>query len=206
MNRNLSISLTLVAALLVIIALGFLGGRAFRNHARQAPSEAYTRLEPAPALPDFELHDHNGRPFGLKQLAGKWSLVFFGYTHCPDICPTTLVVLRDVERAAGGKANNLQYVFVSVDPDRDRPATLKTYVSYFHPDFIGATGTQTELMRLTRALGAYYEAGPSHNGSYEVQHSAAIFLIDPDTKLRALFSGPHDAAQIVRGLKQLRGD
>lgn len=206
MNRNIPISLALVAGLLAIIALGFLGGRAFRDAARHAPGDAYTRLEPAPALPEFALHDQNGRPFGLKQLAGKWSLVFFGYTHCPDICPTTLVVLRDVERAAGGKANDLQYVFVSVDPDRDRPAALKTYVRYFHPDFIGATGTQTELMRLTRALGAYYEAGPRRNGSYEVHHSAAIFLIDPETKLRALFSGPHDAVRIAQGLKQLRDD
>lgn len=206
MNRNLSTTLSLAAAFLIIVALGFLAGRVFNDPARHAPNEAYARLESAVTLPEFLLHDQNGQPFGLKQLAGKWSLVFFGYTHCPDICPTTLVVLRDVERTAGGKAKNLQYVFVSVDPDRDRPAALKTYVSYFHPDFIGATGTQTELMRLTRALGAYYEAGPSKNGSYEVYHSAGIFLIDPETKLRALFSGPHDAAQIVRGLQQLRGD
>ncbi|MDH4134749.1 MAG: SCO family protein, partial [Gammaproteobacteria bacterium] len=109
MNRNLSISLTLVAALLMIVALGFLAGRTFRDPARQAPPEPYTRLEPATPLPELELHDQNSQPFGLKQLAGKWSLVFFGYTHCPDICPTTLVVLRDVERLAGGKNKNTQY-------------------------------------------------------------------------------------------------
>lgn len=206
MNRNLSTTLSLIAAFLILVALGFLAGRVFNDPARRTTSDAYTRLEPAAALPEFELHDQSGQPFGLKQLAGKWSMVFFGYTHCPDICPTTLTVLREVERLAGGKAKNLQYIFVSVDPDRDRPAKLKAYVSYFHPDFIGATGTQTELMRLTRALGAYYEAGPSQNGGYEVQHSAGIFLIDPETKFRALFSGPHDAAKIANGLKQLRGD
>jgi protein SCO1/2 len=131
--------------------------------------------------------------------------VFFGYTHCPDICPTTLVVMRDVQKIAGGKEQGIQYIFVSVDPDRDNATTLGRYLPYFHPEFIGATGGHGELMRLTRALGAYYESGEARNGSYEVHHSAAIFLIDPEVRLRALFAGPHDAARLAQGLQRLKG-
>jgi protein SCO1/2 len=164
-----------------------------------------TVLEPASPLPEFRLHDQNNQVFDRTRLQGKWSYVFFGYTHCPDICPTTLVVLRDVQKIAGGQEQGVQYIFVSVDPDRDKAATLNKYVAYFHPEFIGATGGQGELMRLTRGLGAYYEAGEAQNGNYEVHHSAAIFLIDPDARLRALFAGPHDAARLARGLQRLKG-
>jgi len=205
MTRKSLISATLVAALGVILVLGYIAGRAFRDPARATPIEGMTVLEPAAPLAAFRLHDQNNQVFDLARLQGKWSYVFFGYTHCPDICPTTLVVLRDVQKIAGGKEQGVQYIFVSVDPDRDKAATLKNYVSYFHPEFIGATGRQDELMRLTRALGAYYKAGEARNGNYEVHHSAAIFLIDPDARLRALFAGPHDAARLAQGLQRLKG-
>jgi protein SCO1 len=206
LSRNALISVSLVAALGVILVLGYFAGRTFRDPARAVAIEGMTVLEPAAPLPEFRLQDQNNQVFDRARLQGKWSFVFFGYTHCPDICPTTLVVLRDVQKNAGGQDRNIQYVFVSVDPDRDKAATLKSYVSYFHPEFIGATGGQGELMRLTRALGAYYESGEAQNGNYEVHHSAAIFLIDPEARLHALFAGPHDAAHLVQGLQRLKGD
>jgi protein SCO1/2 len=204
-TRKALVSATLVAALGVILVLGVLAGRTFRDPARATEIEGMTVLEPASPLPEFRLQDQNNQVFDLAQLQGKWSFVFFGYTHCPDICPTTLVVLRDVQRIAGGKERGIQYVFVSVDPERDNTATLKSYLLYFHPEFIGATGGQGELMRLTRALGVYYESGEARGGSYEVHHSAAIFLIDPEARLRALFAGPHDAARLAQGLQRLKG-
>ena len=220
--RKALISLTLVAALGVIVVLGVLAGRTFRDPARAISIAGMTVLEPATPLPEFRLHDQNNQVFDRTRLQGAWSFVFFGYTHCPDICPTTLVVMRDVQKIAGGKERGIQYVFVSVDPDRDKAATLKSYLPYFHPEFIGATGGQGELMRLTRAIGAYYESGEAQNGnsatapgvaapppalkSYEVHHSAAIFLIDPEARLRALFAGPHDAARLAQGLQRLKGD
>jgi protein SCO1 len=205
MTRKALISATLVAALGVILVLGYIAGRTFRDPARAISIAGMTVLEPASPLPEFRLHDQNNQVFDLTRLQGKWSYVFFGYTHCPDICPTTLVVLRDVQKIAGGKEQGIQYIFVSVDPDRDKAATLKNYLPYFHPEFIGATGGHGELMRLTRALGAYYESGEAQNGNYEVHHSAAIFLIDPEARLRALFAGPHDAALLAQGLQRLKG-
>ena len=204
-TRKTLISATLVAALGVILVVGVLAGRAFREPARATSIAGMTVLEPALPLPEFRLHDQNKQLFDRARLQGKWSLLFFGYTHCPDICPTTLVVMRDVQKIAGGKEQGIQYIFVSVDPDRDNAATLGRYLPYFHPEFIGATGGQGELMRLTRALGAYYESGEARNGNYEVHHSAAIFLIDPEARLRALFAGPHEAARLAQGLQRLKG-
>jgi protein SCO1/2 len=205
-TRNTLISATLVAALGIALVLGVLTGRTFRDPPRATSIAGMTVLQPASPLPEFRLHDQNDQVFDRARLQGKWSYVFFGYTHCPDICPTTLVVMRDVQKIAGGTEQNIQYIFISVDPERDNAATLKNYVKYFHPEFIGATGGQGELMRLTRALGAYYEAGEARNGSYEVHHSAAIFLIDPEVRLRALFAGPHDAAHLAQGLQRLKAN
>ena len=205
MTRKALIYASFAAALGIILVLGYLAGRTFREPARATSAVGMTVLEPASPLPEFRLHDQNNQAFDRAQLQGKWSFVFFGYTHCPDICPTTLVVLRDVQKIAGGQDKDIQYVFISVDPKRDKAATLKNYLPYFHPEFIGATGDPGELMRLTRAVGAYYEIGKPRNGAYEVHHSAAIFLIDPEARLRALFSGPHDAARLAQGLRQLKG-
>jgi len=206
MTRNALISVSLVAALGIILVLGYLAGRTFRDPARAISVAGMTVLEPASPLPEFRLLDQNNQVFDRARLQGKWSYVFFGYTHCPDICPTTLVVLRDVQKLAGGQEQGIQYIFVSVDPDRDNAATLKNYLPYFHPEFIGATGGRDELMRLTRAVGAYYEIGETRGGRYEVHHSAAIFLIDPEARLRALFAGPHDAARLAQGLQRLQGN
>jgi len=205
LTRKTLISVTLVTALGVILVLGVLAGRTFREPPRAISVAGMTVLEPALLLPEFRLHDQNNQVFDRARLQGKWSYVFFGYTHCPDICPTTLVVMRDAQKIAGGKELGIQYIFVSVDPERDKAATLKSYLPYFHPEFIGATGTQGELMRLSRALGAYYESGEAVGGSYEVHHSAAIFLIGPEARLRALFAGPHDAARLAQGLQRLKG-
>lgn len=204
-TRKTLISVTLAAALGVILVLGYIAGQTFRGPARAISIAGMTVLEPASPLPEFRLQDQNNQVFDRTRLQGKWSYVFFGYTHCPDICPTTLVVMREVQKIAGGKEQGIQYIFVSVDPDRDNAATLGRYLPYFHPEFIGATGGHGELMRLTRALGAYYESGEARNGSYEVHHSAAIFLIDPEARLRALFAGPHDAARLAQGLQRLKG-
>lgn len=206
MTPKALIAISLVTALGIILVLGVLAGRTFRDPARATTLAGMTVLEPASPLPEFRLHDQNNQVLDRARLQGKWSYVFFGYTHCPDICPTTLVVLSDVRKIAGGKEHGIQYVFISVDPKRDKTATLKNYLPYFHPEFIGATGDQGELMRLTRALGAYYEIGQAQNGNYEVHHSAAIFLIDPEARLRALFAGPHDAARLAQGLRRLKGE
>jgi protein SCO1/2 len=228
MTHSFWIRIALAVTLAAVIALGYLTVRDMR-----APvATGMAVFDPPTPLPAFQLHDQHERVFDPERLRGRWSFVFFGYTHCPDICPTTLVVLREVQRLAGGADQGIQYVLVSVDPARDTAAVLRQYVAYFHPEFVGATGPDSELQRLTRALGAYYsrepatapgevpdarvprETGsseaalappPSSPGSYEVAHSAAIFLIDPQVRLRALFAGPHDAARMADGFRRLRG-
>ena len=124
--------------------------------------------------------------------------MFFGYTHCPDICPTTLAMLRKVEHdLAGHTSTPRQHVLVSVDPARDTLDHLARYVSAFGPPFVGVTGSDGELSKLARQVGAVYLRGePDDDGSYLVDHTASIMLIDPRGRLVALFGMPHDPALI----------
>ena len=148
---------------------------------------------------EFMLRDHHGRAFTRERLAGAWTFMFFGYTHCPDICPTTLATLRAVEHGLRGHASApRQHVFVSVDPARDTVEHLAAYVSLFGPAFLGVTGGDEELLELTRQVGAVFFRGePDDDGSYFVDHTASVVLIDPRGRLVALFGMPHDAAGIV---------
>jgi len=161
-------------------------------------------LNKAFPISEFHLIDHEQRIFSEKNFKGKWSFVFFGFTNCPDICPTTLTTMQQVWENIKQKTGNKkpafpkQLIFVTVDPNRDLPGKLKSYVEYYHPDFIGVTGPLVEITKLTKQLGvlyAYDNQGKS-DGSYSVDHSAQIYLIDPNANLRAIFSAPHSASKI----------
>jgi len=161
-----------------------------------------TLLPSARAITDFQLTGHDGKPFTLDNLKGKWSFAFFGYTHCPDICPTSLTMLAQVMKRLE-KDSTLdtlpQVVFVSVDPERDTPELLAEYVPNFHPDFIGATGDPQQLQVLTRRLGIMSGKSPGDDAdSYLMDHSAAILLFDPGGNFRAVFSAPHDPGLIAQ--------
>ena len=143
---------------------------------------------PARQLGAFALSDHRGQSFDPQRLSGKWSLLFFGFTHCPDVCPNTLQLLKSV---APQLPADTQVVFVSVDPERDTPEQLADYVTYFHPDFIGVTGTQEAVNALTAQLGVVHmRSADGDAGNYTVDHSASIFLVDPALRLVGLFSPP----------------
>ena len=146
----------------------------------------------------FVLTDHHGRAFDRARLDGAWTFMFFGYTHCPDVCPTTLATLRRVERdLADHVSAPRQHVLVSVDPARDSIDHLAAYVSSFGPGFIGVTGSDGELSKLARQVGAVFFRGEAaDDGAYLVDHTASIMLIDPRGRLVALFGMPHDAAAI----------
>lgn len=152
------------------------------------------------ALTAFNLEDHSGRAFNLNRLKGKWTFLFFGYTHCPDVCPVTLSVLADVERRlskAKQPLENVQVVFVSLDPQRDNQERLQQYVQYFNPSFLGVTGDEAQVADLTRQLGIVHtivDRGSSDN--YLVDHTASILLTDPQTRLVAVFGLPHNAETI----------
>jgi protein SCO1 len=151
-----------------------------------------TMLAPRRELPDFNLIDHQGRAFTRADLRGAWSLLFFGYTNCPDVCPATLSMLATVEkhrRAAGAAPPKV--VFVSVDAVRDTPAQLARYVPYFDPGFVGVTAKdQPTIEALARDLGVVVLISHRPDGTYSVDHSSAIFVVDPAGKLAAILTGP----------------
>lgn len=162
------------------------------------------------AIPQIALTDQDGQPFDRARLEGRWSLLFFGYTHCPDICPMTLAVLagtmQELDKLpAAERPADLQVVFVSVDPERDTPEQLKTYTQYFNPGFLGVTGTDEQLNALTSALGILHAkvADPNNPTSYLVDHSASILVVNPRAELEAVLSAPHSAPVIAADLRTL---
>ena len=173
------------------------------------PPELQGVLRPHPKpLQAFELIDQRNRPFTLERLRDKWSMVFFGYTYCPDICPTTLSTLSAVAgklRSESLAIGNEQVVFVSVDPERDLPETLAGYLKYFDETFVGATGSKSAIDQVTGQFNAgYIKEAETQSGEYLVSHTSSIFLVDPDTHLVAVFAPPHDPDTIVEQYRLVR--
>lgn len=171
---------------------------------------AGTLLPQRRALAPFALTDTAGEPFTEASLQGRWTLLAFGYASCPDVCPLMLASFRDVHRrlAERGIDGPVQFVFVSVDPERDDPARLKDYVAYFNPSFLGATGPHAELQRLTRQLGVIYQRTADAESAlgYLVDHTATLLLIDPAGRLTAVFSAPHDPPAMTADIAGLVAD
>ena len=145
--------------------------------------------------------DQKGQAFTEKRLKGKWSFIFFGYTYCPDICPTTLSTLKQVNNAIKEKspsASDMQVIFVSVDPKRDKPETLAKYTAYFSQEFTAVTGYTESLLDFSRQFGAAYIKEPTDSAdNYLISHTSSIFLVDPKMRIIASFSPPHDAETIT---------
>ncbi|HEY0665799.1 MAG TPA: SCO family protein [Gallionella sp.] len=134
---------------------------------------------------DFQLTDHNGKPRTLADFRGKVTVLFFGYTHCPDVCPTTLADMAQVMRMLGKDAARVQVLFVTVDPERDRPGLLKQYAPAFDPSFLSLYGDAQATQRAAAAFDIKYEKQPTASG-YSVDHSAGTYLIDPQGRVRLL--------------------
>ena len=186
-----------VAVAVIAGALGF--GLANRSPAPSSPAQALVLNQPRP-LPAFRLLDHRGESFGPENLQGQWTFLFFGFTHCPDICPTTLQTLAAARSSLADlpAEERPAVVMISVDPERDTPTQLAGYVPYFDPDFLGATGPEPSLAPLASGLGVAYGRTPNEDGSsYTVDHTAAIFLVDPAGRLAAVFGTPHSATTIA---------
>lgn len=166
---------------------------------------ALTRYPAPRAVADFSLTRSDSTPLTKADFSGHWNLVFFGFTNCPDICPNTLGVLRQVRAQLNqaGAAEQVRVHFISVDPQRDEPATLGRYAAYYDPGFVAATGSDEELTRLSRSLGVLYTREPAKDGQYTVDHSASIVLVDPQARLVGLFRPPLDAATIGADLLKL---
>jgi protein SCO1/2 len=209
MKRSRTISLSAGLLALAVLAALVLAIAMPKQASLPVPPELGNVLLPdARTLAPFSLTDMNGTPFDLNSLQEKWTFVFFGYTHCPDICPTTLAILK-------GTATQLQqspedyrdarFVFISVDPKRDTLAHLKDYIGYFHPDFLAATGDKAQIDTLARQLGAIYMFdGDTAGDDYIVNHSANIALIDPQGRWVGRFNPPHRAAGIAEDYRRVR--
>lgn len=198
----------LLGVLIIVfpLSLGILFSQYMNQGKGTFEGVAATVLPEARPLPDFLLEDHRGKAFTNESLRGQWSFVFFGYTHCPDVCPITLALLNQVDQVLKKETDVVKHktIFISVDPERDTMAQLADYVPYFNPEFIGVTGSLENLQVLTKSLGiAFGKEGDTESVEYEVFHSARIMLIDPEARLKALFSFPHDVNTIVDDYKKI---
>lgn len=192
----------IVVAVLAAVAGGI--GLAAMLHGSESPElRSGTALpEPRP-IGEFELVDQHGRALGPDALEGRWSLVFSGFTNCPDVCPTTLALLADLGRRL--PADSVQRVFVSVDPERDTPERLAGYLAHFDPGITGATGTRSAIEQFTAGLGLAQVRNPGVDGDYTVDHSTALVLIDPQARVAGYFQAPHDVAALAADLSALEG-
>lgn len=186
------------------LAIGLLAGRDPRPELR-----ALALLPEPRAITEFGLSQPDGTRFGLDDLRGRWSLLFFGFTSCPDVCPSTLYDLDRMgdrlENAGLAGRGLYQVVFVSVDPERDDPETLRRYVRHFDPDFRGVSGTHPQLSGLAGQLGLAYRVDEHTTGAetYAVVHSSAVVLADPQARLRGAFAPPFDPALMAQDLETL---
>ncbi len=151
----------------------------------------------------FHMVDQSGRPADQSVLDGRWSVVFFGYTYCPDVCPATLQILGQAAKRLGGKAGGLQVVFVSVDPDRDKPETMKAYLDAqaIPVRTIGLTGTPAEVAGIAKAYHVYY-AKAGTGAEYAVDHSAVIYLMDPRGRFVTALAPTMSADQIAELIRK----
>jgi protein SCO1/2 len=158
-----------------------------------------TWLPQARQLRDFTLTDESGHPLSLGALKGKPTLVFFGFTHCPDVCPTTLATLAQARKAA--QMSDLRVLLISVDPARDTPEVLERYVHAFDPAFRGATGPQATIDAVAKDFGVAVQKVELPGGDYTMDHSAAVFLLDDAARIAAIFTAPIEAPALAADLR-----
>lgn len=189
-----------VAAGLLVLASGALLYYAFTV----TPHGAANSVLSAMIGGKFTLVDQNGKPFTDADMRGKWQLVFFGYTHCPDVCPTTLNELSLAFDKLGPAARKkIGVVFISVDPDRDTPAVLKDYVSSFSAPVTALTGTPAEVAQAAKDYRVYFAKHPTKDGGYDMDHSALIYVMDPEGRFTATFAPDDPADKIAERMQKL---
>jgi protein SCO1/2 len=187
--------------LCLIGAVGFGAALLWHHQWRPLPPLASGDfITPRRELPDFNLIDHHGRPFTRADLHGHWSMLYFGYTNCPDLCPATLSALAAMDKRLrlAAAASRPQVIFVSADVARDTPAQLAAYVPYFDPSFLGVTARrQADVEKFAAALGIAVAINHQPDGTYTVDHSAAIVVVDPQGRMAAILGGPFTAAALA---------
>ena len=210
-TREKLMAAVLIAAAVVGVALAGSGywtlWQSRNPPADQLMSASIITFPERKPLAEFILVDDEKGVFDLKSLESRWSFIFFGFMYCPDICPTTLYDLSHVKRdiiAQGISESDIQFVFISVDPARDKAAQIQRYDQYFDPAFLGATGSMGQLTNLTRQLGAPFRAEPeTAENVYEVTHSSAVYLVDPLGQYTGIISPPFVASEVAVQFSEL---
>jgi len=199
----------LVFILFALLALG-LGIGLNKWHTEKqsiSPPAVGTSIDQPKLLPEFHLTDGQGKPFTNHKLIGHYSFLFFGYTHCQGICPLTLAMLAQLYTQL--KAEKLplpQVIFITLDPKRDTQRVVGTYVKAFNPAFIGVTGPLAGIQQLSKQMGVVYiqaQQNKSNENNYQIDHSGTLYLVNPEAKLIAIFSPPHDQDSIRKDYTSL---
>ena len=211
-TRRVSV-VTAAVLVLVLVAAGALSWHWLRPapaplpHFVEVGTGAYVLPKPD-VLAEFRLIKHDNTVFDNQSLKGRWTFMIFGYTFCPDFCPTTLVEFVQIHRQLAQRpqgSRDVQFVMISVDPERDTPQLLGRYVPQFNREFIGVTGDAAVIARLAASVGAVYARAPgSSDGNYLIDHSTAVLLINPDGKLQGVFAAPHVAKDMVQAFAKMR--
>ncbi len=195
--------------LAVILCAIFSGGMYIVSRGHNEPAHGITGIlwPNPPSIGSFSLTNSDGNAVTERNLQGRWTLIFFGFTNCPDICPTTLATLSQVYQRLQSNQDifeKIQVLFVSVDPERDNGAKLQAYVDYFNHNFIGATADDEGIKQLTDQFGVVYlkvkTTGPAE---YNVNHTSSVLLVDPNLRFVGIFSQPHEANDITQRLVQI---
>jgi protein SCO1 len=189
----------IVFAGVLVIAAGVLLALALRETPRGAAGTALASAIGGP----FQLIDQNGEPFSDADLKGKWHLIFFGYTHCPDACPTALNEMSLALDRLGMKRDEVGVVFITVDPERDTPDALKSYVQSFDAPIVALTGSSEAVAQAAKAYRVFYAKHPRPDGDYDMDHSAVIYVMNPEGRFTATFTPDSSADAIVQRLQKL---
>lgn len=208
MNKGVQKTLFIVAGI-IALSLGL-----FINKMLTVPTLSVDQLkqrgvyifEPPRKVKAFELLQHDGTAFTKADLQGKWSLVFFGFTYCPDVCPMTLAMLNNAMAAIENPVirNSTQVIMITVDPARDTPEKLAEYVPYFNKDFIGVTGDFLTILSLAGNLNAAFTKVPMADGEYTMEHSSSIFLLNPKGDYQGFLKAPFAAPTFAQKYTQAR--
>jgi len=198
--------LRIVVLVIVAFAAGLLLARLLVPGKVAPPQLEQATVFPAPrALPTLDLVDQDGKPLPPRFFDGHWTLVFFGFTQCPDICPTTLATLAQANKQFGDlpAGSRPRVLLVSVDPERDPPSILAPYVRFFDPAFLAATGSLEATAAAAAAFNVPYAKVAQDGGGYTLDHASGIFVVGPPGGIVAYLSAPHDAARIAANVRSI---
>jgi len=191
-------SLLIISFILSLIGIGAMIGIYTSGYYQpvQIPETIEGLLWPDPKqIGEFTIVDHKGKEFSSNNMQGKWSLLFFGYTYCPDVCPITLSVLNQFYN--NKQRDDIQVLFITVDPERDTTTRLAEYIGYFNQDFLALGGNIEQVRTLASQIGiAFMYGAPAEDGNYLVDHTSSVFLLDPQARLVSILPAPHTPESI----------